>query len=653
MTMDMYKAKVEKELKRDEDMIAKVDLVKSKISEEMMEELKKRINDRIEVLKQELIELSQQAEEEEPVQDETTSNEQNVKEKDDVNKPVEPVEEEKKDEVLNKANEEEKTSNIIKEEVKEEEKKDIIKEENKKESIKVKPKPKEVEPVNRIVDSSKNEETIKKLTERLNEYRDAIDYFVRIDKLDSIEECKNRARQLDQAIKALSKGEEIDEFSLPLNVTPDFICGMTRQERAKKFTEIVKYYLLREKEQKRLLSVQKNKYTQMKPSVIKKHGKEFKRVLDGFVKEGKRCEELKNKLKQYALNPWMPVPLFEKKEEDELIENINEDVPENNVLVQISKVEANGMKFGDMVSIVIPGSINEMIPLTNSNDTLIYNHPIAFDKADMKHVPKKTIEIKVYQKGCCSTKQIGDTKVSLVPLSDHATLTSECTLSSPLAGGKGENLIEPKVTVTAKVNKGINSSEYITKTKEYMDITKFYPAFKEVKISQLQKEVKQKTMLIKEKPIPVKPKTQPALVEMQVKNEEEISTSTAATKIDKNEFDPAELVDPDQIDKMIAISVLQNKVAQIEEETKKIEGRTPKPLRDKLMKFRVKKKSIEEACGQGQISPQEYLNKIKETLEHDKKLMLYFKQNNENDKAKIMMNRVKLITKEISEFEQS
>ena len=156
MTMDMYKAKVEKELTRDEDMIAKVDLVKSKISEEMMEELKKRINDRIEVLKQELIELSQQAEEEEPVQDETTSNEQNVKEKDDVNKPVEPVEEEKKDEVLNKANEEEKTSNIIKEEVKEEEKKDIIKEENKKESIKVKPKPKEVEPVNRIVDSSKN-----------------------------------------------------------------------------------------------------------------------------------------------------------------------------------------------------------------------------------------------------------------------------------------------------------------------------------------------------------------------------------------------------------------------------------------------------------------------------------------------------------------
>ena len=222
MTMDMYKAKVEKELTRDEDMIAKVDLVKSKISEEMMEELKKRINDRIEVLKQELIELSQQAEEEEPVQDETTSNEQNVKEKDDVNKPVEPVEEEKKDEVLNKANEEEKTSNIIKEEVKEEEKKDIIKEENKKESIKVKPKPKEVEPVNRIVDSSKNEETIKKLTERLNEYRDAIDYFVRIDKLDSIEECKSRARQLDQAIKALSKGEEIDEFSLPLNVTPDF-----------------------------------------------------------------------------------------------------------------------------------------------------------------------------------------------------------------------------------------------------------------------------------------------------------------------------------------------------------------------------------------------------------------------------------------------
>ena len=650
MTMDMYKVKVEKELKRDEDMLTKVDLLSNKISEEMMEELKNRIKDRIEVLKQELDELAQQEnDEEEPAVEDTTSNEQIVKEKnDDISKSVEPVKEEKKDDA-NKINEEDKKDN--KEELKEEEKKSIIKEEKKIDTSKVKPK--EVEPVNRIVDSSKNEETIKKLTERLNEYRDAIDYFVRIDKLDSIEECKNRARQLDQAIKALSRGEEIDEFSLPLNVTPDFICGMTRQERAKKFTEIVKYYLLREKEQKRLLSVQKNKYTQMKPSVIKKHGKEFKKVLDGFVKEGKRCEDLKNKLKQYALNPWMPVPLFEKKEEDELIENINEDVPENNVLIQVSKVEANGVKFGDIVSIVITGSINEIIPLTNTNDTLIYNHPIAFDKADMKHVPKKTIEIKVFQKGCCSTKQIGDTKVSLVSLSDHATLTSECTLSSPLAGGRTENLIQPKVTVTAKVNKGINSSEYITRTKEYMDITKIYPPFREVKVSQPPKEVKQKGMLIKEKPMPVKTKTQPVVVEMQVKKEEEISTSTTATKIDKNEFDPAELVDPDQIDKMLAISVLQNKVAQIEEETKKIEGRTPKPLRDKLMKFRVKKKSIEEACGDGQISPQDYLSKIKETLEHDKRLMMYFKQNNENDKAKIMLNRVKLITNEITEFEQA
>ena len=650
MTMDMYKVKVEKELKRDEDMLTKVDLLSNKISEEMMEELKNRIKDRIEVLKQELDELAQQEnDEEEPAVEDTTSNEQIVKEKnDDISKSVEPVKEEKKDDA-NKINEEDKKDN--KEELKEEEKKSIIKEEKKIDTSKVKPK--EVEPVNRIVDSSKNEETIKKLTERLNEYRDAIDYFVRIDKLDSIEECKNRARQLDQAIKALSRGEEIDEFSLPLNVTPDFICGMTRQERAKKFTEIVKYYLLREKEQKRLLSVQKNKYTQMKPSVIKKHGKEFKKVLDGFVKEGKRCADLKNKLKQYALNPWMPVPLFEKKEEDELIENINEDVPENNVLIQVSKVEANGVKFGDMVSIVITGSINEIIPLTNTNDTLIYNHPIAFDKADMKHVPKKTIEIKVFQKGCCSTKQIGDTKVSLVSLSDHATLTSECTLSSPLAGGRTENLIQPKVTVTAKVNKGINSSEYITRTKEYMDITKIYPPFREVKVSQPPKEVKQKGMLIKEKPMPVKTKTQPVVVEMQVKKEEEISTSTTATKIDKNEFDPAELVDPDQIDKMLAISVLQNKVAQIEEETKKIEGRTPKPLRDKLMKFRVKKKSIEEACGDGQISPQDYLSKIKETLEHDKRLMMYFKQNNENDKAKIMLNRVKLITNEITEFEQA
>lgn len=661
MSIDMYKAKVEKELERDKDMLVKVDSIKDKMTDEMMDELKKRVNDRIEILKQDLEELAQQAAE--------GGNEEEDKEADEAQKPVQleeskeeekkeevkPIEEEEKKEIIK---EEEKPKEIIKEEVK-------PKEEAKKETTQVKPKEttqvKPKEPVNKIVDSSKNEETIKKLTDRLNEYRDAIDYFVRIDKLDSIEECKNRARQLDKAIKALSRGEEIDEFSLPLNITPDFICGMSREERTKKFTEMVKYFILREKEQKHLLSVQKNKYTQMKPSVIKKHGKEFKKVLDGYVKEAKRCEDLKNKLKQCGLNPWMPVPLFEKREEEELIENKNEDVEENNVLLQVSKVAANGMKFGDMVSIIITGAINEMIPLTNGNDALIYNHPIVFDKADMKNVPKKTIEIKVYQKGCCGNKQIGETKISLVGLSDHATISSESTLTSPLSLGKGQSLIEPTITVTAKVKKGISSNEYITRTKEFMDITKFYPAFKEVKVSAPPKvEVKPKVNLIHENPNPkpkpkaVKKNVQPVEVEMQVKTEEEIntSTSTTATKIDKSEFDPNELVDPDQIDKMISISVLQNKIAQLEAQAKKIEGRMPKPLKDKLLKFRVRKSSIEQACGDGQISPEDYLKKVKETLEHDKKLFMYFKQTNEMDKAKIMMIRVKLITKELTEYEQ-
>ena len=62
---------------------------------------------------------------------------------------------------------------------------------------------------------------------------------------------------------------------------------------------------------------------------------------------------------------------------------------------------------------------------------------------------------------------------------------------------------------------------------------------------------------------------------------------------------------------------------------KKIDGRTPREMLQKKVKMTCKKKQLEEGMGDGSVSPQEYMELMKDNLEHDQLLAIYMKQNNE------------------------
>ena len=119
--------------------------------------------------------------------------------------------------------------------------------------------------------------------------------------------------------------------------------------------------------------------------------------------------------------------------------------------------------------------------------------------------------------------------------------------------------------------------------------------------------------------------------------------------IDKSEFKNDELEDPDCIDCLNTLSVLEFKRDKYEEKRKKIDGRSPKELLQKIIKIKCKYQELENSLGD-EISPKEYLTLLKMTFDHDKKLAEYFKQVGDFKKFELVNERLPLIVNETEEL---
>ena len=120
-------------------------------------------------------------------------------------------------------------------------------------------------------------------------------------------------------------------------------------------------------------------------------------------------------------------------------------------------------------------------------------------------------------------------------------------------------------------------------------------------------------------------------------------------KIDKSQFKEEELEDPDCVESLNTLSVLEFKRDKYEEIRNKIDGRTPRELLQRIVKIKCKYQELENSLGDD-ISPQEYLTLLKVTFEHDKRLAEYFKQIGDFKKFELVNERLPLIVKETEEL---
>ena len=122
--------------------------------------------------------------------------------------------------------------------------------------------------------------------------------------------------------------------------------------------------------------------------------------------------------------------------------------------------------------------------------------------------------------------------------------------------------------------------------------------------------------------------------------------------VDKDSFKNEELEDVDFIDNLNTRKVLEIKIKEIIEKIKMKEGKTPIELVQKKINMMNKKQTLEKGFEDGTITPKEYIDLMKKSLEHDQLLAIYMKQNNEYEKMNIVIERIELIKQEMAEIKQ-
>jgi hypothetical protein len=212
MNLEEYKKSIQVELEYEELLLKRVDedpYIKNK------EFVKNRIQTRINIIKEELNQQIENEPENQALDEEAIIKEKNY-------------------------NEVCKNENVIKEpskeskEIKIEEK--IIEKKPSKE-IKVK-----------IEDKIKDKRLYEDTKIKADEYKQAVDYFLQIESMKQADDAREKAKVLNQALFQMEEGKSVDEFSLPISVTPDYICNMSKQERLNNFSIIIKDFSAKKNE---------------------------------------------------------------------------------------------------------------------------------------------------------------------------------------------------------------------------------------------------------------------------------------------------------------------------------------------------------------------------------------------------------------------
>ena len=295
MSIEMYKKTIQSELNWEEQLLVLTEK-DSNTSQDELKIVRERINKRIETIK---AELTQEIEEEpEEEQDNINSIEPNASE--DLAGKVTIV--------VVKTNEAVISTETV--------------------------KPIENKPI--VISNTKLYEEIKA---KLQDYKEAAEYFRKIGSAKQEEDAFNKAREIQQAVRLFDEGKEnkVDEFSLPIGITPDYICGSSKQERLNNFSNIIKEFSKRKNELNDALKERAEKFSKLDK-------RDFAKIKDSAMKD---LQERKNKvefytkliakLTEFAKNPWVPAPLFSYVEEDEQIEKINENIEASTVDIYLGK----------------------------------------------------------------------------------------------------------------------------------------------------------------------------------------------------------------------------------------------------------------------------------------------------------------------------
>jgi hypothetical protein len=523
----------------------------------------------------------------------------------------------------------------------------------------------------------------------LQQYLSAKDYFKENDLKEQQKDCIEKCKQIIIAKKKIQNGniKEINLNELPKSIKPEYIYGCSSDERTSKFKEILSE-LIKQKDE---IDQIKKAYTEKLKKLNKKEFANVKDtakgVLDSYQSKIKKYNETIESIKEKFKDKWVPAPEFCRVEEEDKVEKINNDIPEYTMRIHIGKTDYE--KDSVYLKVHLKYGEKELTKEVNMKGNKDFNETWdwKFEKNDYKYLFKKCLEIELersywYKFGGSNVK--GSAKIDLKSLKDNIQLVGDYKLELV------SKRTTPSINVSINLRTPFAEKQYETVTKEVFSVKKIYPPFnpkaatvpgsspsknpvtsnnkadtapktnisneqtqQKPKIIEKKEEIKQKNNEIINNN-KIEDNKKPKEESNNTQNAQNAATTTNETeqKVDKSMFKDEELADVDGVDYINSLKVLEYKLKLLEAQIAKISGRTPRELMQKKVKMSCKIKMFQQQMGDGEVTPQDYYNLLNQQLTHDKALFTYFKQEKDLEKAKLVAIRIKLMNEEIEELKQ-
>jgi hypothetical protein len=311
-------------------------------------------------------------------------------------------------------------------------------------------------------------------------------------------------------------------------------------------------------------------------------------------------------------NPWIPAPLYVNKEEEEKIEKINEDLPINQVNIKIGKIThpVTNIYLNFLFQLSNEKSIVEYLTKPENQTYFNYQNNIKLDKTEYNYLHRKNIKLTLIEKQgfCCFKKDVpvGECLIKFDPFKSSSIIEGEFEFKTIQAEGGNENsnssnISGSKIFFSAKIRSALVNKEYIMVSKTGLAVTRTFPPFKgenvhgiideenrPVEINKNLKVVK-KEIDFEDKQPKVDKKKKINASPNKEKNSQQKKLPEMNVEFKMSDFKQEELENPDFIDNLVSLKVLEFKIKKTDEEIQKIEGRAPPKLREKILKMKVKK----------------------------------------------------------------
>ena len=299
-----------------------------------------------------------------------------------------------------------------------------------------------------------------------DEYKSAFIYFKSHNLPELKHDANSKAKIIHKGITAIKTGQG-KTFSLkdfPPRITPSYICGCSPQEKQSQFTKLLNLIAseLRKYESSNTINSEQL-YPKLKKQINPKHQQ--------TQTEYTKLKQLQSLITKAKDDEWIRCPEYDYIEYKEMIEKVNENIAENCVVIRLSNLTY------EYENLFIEVSCNEfenvkkcrIDPVDDKNKT--YNMDVVWfmSSREFKNLFRKKIEVKLYSSGYFFNSLRGEFQYKLHSLKSITSIRERIPIEI-----KNEMFY---INIQIDIRRSCIEPEMVERTYNKFAVTKVYPKF--------------------------------------------------------------------------------------------------------------------------------------------------------------------------------